>query len=100
MGLSLKEAARRSGLTDTIIYRIERDEIAEPSASAVSALCKLYGLPVVDVYKRLGWLSEEDLASYALCFPQADKLDLLEKQHVQSEIDFLLRRKDGTKNDL
>lgn len=69
MGLSLKEAARRSGLTDTIIYRIERDEIAEPSASAVSALCKLYGLPVVDVYKRLGWLSEERLSLLCLVLP-------------------------------
>ncbi len=91
-GESLKTVAERTGLTDTLIMRIERDEIKEPSASAICALCHYYKLSLVTIYKKLGWISDTDLADYKSIFKGCEGLSEEDRQHIQSEINYLSKR--------
>jgi transcriptional regulator with XRE-family HTH domain len=52
-GLSLKEAAKLSGLTDSKILRIENGVIKEPSPTSVKKLCVLYHIPDLGSKTRL-----------------------------------------------
>jgi len=94
-GLSLKEAAKGSGLTDSKILRIENGLIKEPSASSVKSLCDLYGLSTVSVFLEAGWIGTKDLKDYQLVFKGVDSLSEEEKKHVQEEIDFIAKSREG-----
>jgi transcriptional regulator with XRE-family HTH domain len=93
-GMSLKGVAEATGLTDTVIFRIEAGEIKEPSPNALKVLCNFYDFPVLEIYKKLGWIGEEDLSIYKKCFDGVDNLSDEERNHVQEEISFLVSRKD------
>lgn len=93
--LSLKEAANKSGLTDSKILRIENGAIKEPSASSIKSLCDLYGLSTVSVFLEAGWIGTKDLKDYQLVFKGVDSLSEEEKKHVQEEIDFIAKSREG-----
>ena len=96
-GLSLKEAATLSGLTDTKIQRIENDAVVEASPSAIKSLCSLYETPVIPIYLELGWISQGDLENNSYCFDGASRLNQEERQHIQEQIVFLLNHRRSPK---
>lgn len=96
-GLSLKEAAMKSGLTDTKIQRIENDLVKEASPSAIKSLCGLYGINVVEVFLKLGWIDRKDLKDYTFVIKRADQLTDKELDHLQKESDFMISYHKETK---
>jgi transcriptional regulator with XRE-family HTH domain len=96
-GLSLKEAAKLSGLTDSKILRIENGVIKEPSPTSVKKLCVLYHIPAVELFIQAQWLDAGDLETYKLAFKGVESLNPEEKDHIQQEINFILRNKEDAR---
>lgn len=96
LGLSLAEAASKTGLTNSIISRIENGKVKEPSPSAIKALCSLYGLRVSRLYALYGWLANEQEADGVL-FERVNELDSSDIAFVQQTIDYLANSRKGQK---
>ena len=96
--LSLAEVASKTGLTNSIISRIENGKVKEPSPTAIRELCSLYGIPVTRMYVLYGWLSACDETNRVL-FDNANELDSRDVAFIQQAIDYLVEMKRGRKND-
>lgn len=62
-GLSTSVLAERTGLTRTIVLRIEHGDVEKPSPHKLAALANALSLPLSDIYSRAGYtgLSEVQL---------------------------------------
>ena len=59
-----------------------------------SRLCKAeYGVPVVPLFIMAGFLETSDLEEYRSGFKNTSMLDLDEKNHIQDQIDFIIKKK-------
>lgn len=88
LGLSLAEVAHKTGLTNSIISRIENGRVQEPSPSAIKSLCQTYKISVSRIFRSYGWLpSEEDLG--VCVFEHVDELCSEDLHLVQETIDHL-----------
>ena len=92
LDLSLKQVCVQTGITDSRLSRIENDA-AECPPSDLKKLAHLYGMSTVQLFLDAGYLDPEDLADYRRCFSGVSELDSEERDHIQAEIDFLLKRK-------
>lgn len=64
-GISTKELARRSGLIDTTIGRIERGETAMPSQDALIDLANALDLDLADLYVAARYMHPGTLPTFA-----------------------------------
>lgn len=63
LGISAREAARRSEMHVSSYLRIERGEQSRPSTQSLNALAEALELPASDLFAALGWLPEDELPS-------------------------------------
>ena len=92
LDMSLKQVCSQTGITDSRLSRIENDA-AECPPSDLKMLAHVYGMSTVQLFIDAGYLDPEDLEDYQRCFSGVSQLDAEERDHVQAEIDFLLKRK-------
>lgn len=93
LGLSLKAVTEKTGITDSRLSKIENGQLDCPGKE-LRLLAKAYDLPVVFVFLKAGYLIPEDLDEYKFVFKGIDQLDEDDRQHIQDEIDYIIRKKD------
>ncbi|WP_433683351.1 helix-turn-helix domain-containing protein [Nocardia sp. CA-119907] len=57
LSLTVREVARRSGLTTTTVSRIEQSTVSKPTPDALRALGRVLGIPTVDLFIAAGWMT-------------------------------------------
>jgi HTH-type transcriptional regulator, competence development regulator len=93
-GLSLKKTYEITGITDSRLSRMERGQI-DCTPDDLKKLAHLYNIQLIPLYVLAGYLNEEDIKEYQFVFQGASSLDFDEKQHIQSHIDFLNKKRKG-----
>lgn len=92
--LSLKKVHELTSLTDSRLSKIERGQI-NCTPDDLKKLARLYNIKLIPLYVLAGYLNEEDIQEYQFVFQGVSCLDDDEKQHIQSQIDFLIKKKKG-----
>lgn len=92
-GLSLKQVSEQTGITNSRLSKMERDQIP-CKIDELKQLIEFYKSPVIDFFKASGCLNQEDLDAYQRVFQGVDELSFEEKEHIQRTIDLLTRRKE------
>ncbi|WP_418582885.1 helix-turn-helix domain-containing protein [Holdemanella porci] len=92
-GYSQKQAAKKIGITDSRLSKMERDLNPCPPRE-IKELALLYNTPVIDLYISAGYLTVSDLDEYQMVFHGVENLDEKERSHIQEGINLLIRRKD------
>lgn len=92
-GFSQKQAAKKIGITDSRLSKMERNLNPCPPEE-IKKLADLYHTPVVNLYVAAGYLTSDDLNEYQMFFHGVNELDEIETAHIQQCIDLLIRRKD------
>lgn len=64
-GLSARELAKRSGITDSNVVRLEQGGIANPRPDTLKALADVLDLDLADVYSAAGYVQPKGLPSFA-----------------------------------
>jgi len=90
--LSLHQVTELTGITNSRLSKMERNEIVCP-ASDLMKLSKVYKISVISLYIDAGYLSPTDLPEYQSEFNGVSLLDAEEKAHIQNEINFINRKK-------
>jgi len=65
LGLSIREVARRSGVRDTTVMRIEQAAKANPRPETLKAIADTLGLDLADVFATIGYVQADGLPSFA-----------------------------------
>ena len=91
--LSQAKVFQQTGITDSRLSKAENgaDDILNPNE--IKKLASLYGVGTVKLYMMAGYLTVSDLEEYCSGFKNTDLLDADEKKHIQSQIDFIVRKK-------
>jgi len=91
-GLSLKQVNEGTGITNSRLSKIERGQIECPPRD-LRKLAQLYDIQAILLFIEAGYLHEEDVRDYKFVFEGVLELDETEREHIQSEIDFINNRK-------
>lgn len=93
LGLSLKAVEEKTGITDSRLSKIENGQRSCPGKE-LRLLAEAYNEPVVSMFLTAGYLIPDDLKEYQYVFHGVERLDSDERQHIQDEIDYMIRKKD------
>ena len=91
-GLSQKKVYEITGITDSRLSKMERGQI-DCTPGDLKKLAHLYSIRLIPLYVLADYLSEKDIEEYQFVFQGVSSLDDEEMQHIQTQIDFLNRRK-------
>lgn len=94
-GLSLYKVHRSTGITDSRLSKAENGAWNNLKLSEIKMLADLYEVPVIPMCLYAGLFSESDIEEYHSCFKNVSGLSNEDKQHIQSEIDYILKMKEG-----
>lgn len=94
-GLSLNKVYQETGITDSRLSKAENGAWSNLKLSEIRKLADLYEVSVISICLHAGFFSESDIEEYQSCFRNVILLDDEDKQHIQSEIDYILRKKEG-----
>ena len=89
-GLSQAKVQTQIGITNS---RLCRAENGADNILSAAELAVLYDVPVVPLFIMAGFLETSDLEEYQSGFKNTSMLDSEEKNHIQSEIDFIIKKK-------
>ena len=64
LGLSARELAKRSGINDSNVVRLEQGSIANPRPDTLKSLADVLALDLADVYAVAGYAQAEGLPSF------------------------------------
>lgn len=64
-GLDAQDVARLAGVTTSTVTRIEKAEIARPSADTLRAIGGVLGIPSSDLFIAAEWIPKEELPTFA-----------------------------------
>lgn len=92
-GLSLYKVYERTGITDSRLSKAENGAWCNLKLSEIRKLADLYEAPVISMCVMAGLFDESDIEEYHSGFKNVALLDDEDKQHVQSEIDYILKKK-------
>ena len=92
-GLSLYKVYERTGITDSRLSKAENGAWCNLKLSEIRKLADLYEAPVIPMCVMAGLFDESDIEEYHSGFKNVALLDDEDKQHVQSEIDYILKKK-------
>ena len=92
-GLSLHKVYEKTGITDSRLSKAENGAWCNLKLSEIRKLADLYKVPVIPMCMMAGLFDESDIEEYHSCFRNVALLDDEDKQHVQSEIDYILKKK-------
>lgn len=90
--ISLKDVYKKTGITDSILSRIEKGNTVEPAPSILRKLAVFYNIDLISLYKSAGYLTNKDLKVYQQFFSGIDSLSEEEKEYIQSGINLLNRK--------
>lgn len=91
-GLSLKRVYEITGITDSRLSKMERGQI-NCTPDDLKKLAHLYNIHLIPLYVLAGYLNEGDIKEYQFVFQGVSSLDDEEMQHIQSQIDFLNKKR-------
>ena len=97
--LSLKDVQEHCGVTDSKLSRLERGEGRDFSPLELKKLAQLYGVNVIPLYIKAGYLDESDLSEYQLIFENANLLNEEEHSSIQTQINLLTKGRQVSDND-
>lgn len=97
--LSLKDVHEHCGVTDSKLSRLERGEGRDFSPLELKKLAQLYGVNVIPLYIKAGYLDESDLSEYQLLFENANLLNEEEHSSIQTQINLLTKGRQVSDND-
>lgn len=63
--LTIKEVARRSGMTDSNVLRIERGDIPQPRPETLKSLADVLGIELSDLFSLAGYVQPKTLPSFS-----------------------------------
>ena len=86
-GISLKDLSKKVGATDSILYRLENNQIPTNFSKIFRSLANYYGINVITLYLKSNLITQEDLNNFI--FKNCDELTKEEIKHIQDEIDFI-----------
>lgn len=92
-GLSLYKVYERTGITDSRLSKAENGAWCNLKLSEIRKLADLYEVPVIPMCMMAGLFEESDIEEYHSGLKNVALLDDEDKQHVQSEIDYILKKK-------
>ena len=92
LNLSLQQVTQLTGITNSRLSKMERNEITCP-ATDLMKLAKTYNISLISLYLDAGYLTPSDLPEYQSEFIGVSLLDDDEKRHIQEEINFINRKK-------
>jgi transcriptional regulator with XRE-family HTH domain len=75
--LSQSEIARRANLANSTISRIEKDQTADPPLETLARLAPHYGVGVLELWDRAGYMSRADADSLVELLSQIAPLALV-----------------------
>lgn len=85
--MSLKDLSEEIGVTDSILCRLENDQIPTNFSRIFKSLANYYGINVITLYLKSNLITQEDLNNFI--FKNCDELTKEEIKHIQDEIDFI-----------
>lgn len=91
-GISLKKVYQTTGVSDSILSRIENGTAREPSPFDLRKLANFYNVSLIGLYKKAGYLTDTDLNSYQHFFSGIDALSEEEKAYIQNGINLLNKK--------
>ena len=94
-GISLKDLSEEVGVTDSILCRLENDQIPTNFSRIFRSLANYYGINVITLYLKSNSITQEDLNNFI--FKNCDELTKEEIKHIQDEIDFINLQKNKYK---
>ena len=92
-GFSLYKVYEKTGITDSRLSKAENGAWCNLKLSEIRKLADLYEAPVIPMCLMAGLFDESDIEEYHSGFKNVALLDDEDKQHVQSEIDYILKKK-------
>ena len=92
-GLSLSEVHKRIGITNSRLCKAENGSDNILSALDLKKLSMLYDVTIIPMFIMAGFLDVSDLEEYRSGFKNTSMLDLDEKNHIQDQIDFIIKKK-------
>lgn len=63
-GLSVRELARRTGVSHPYLSQLETGSHNNPSLDTLRKICKQLDVDYIDFFVRIGYITEEDIKSY------------------------------------
>ena len=91
--LSMQTVFRETGITNSRLSKAENGAWNNLKLQELKKLADLYETPVIPLYLKAGLMDEADIEEYCSGFRNVDLLNEEDKQHVQSEIDYIVKRK-------
>jgi transcriptional regulator with XRE-family HTH domain len=96
-GLSLYKVYECTGITDSRLSKAENGAWSNLKLLELKKLADLYEKPIIPMCLMAGLFSESDIEEYHSGFRNVALLGDDDKQHIQSEIDYILKKKEGRK---
>ena len=91
-GLSLKDVQKKTGISNSVLSRIENDKKQSGASPIVlRSLSKLYGCSLIGLFIMADYLDDEALSSYEQVFRNSDLLPDDERKNIQEQIDLFTK---------
>ena len=91
-GLSLKDVQKKTGISNSVLSRIENDKKQSGASPIVlRSLSKLYGCSLIELFIMSDYLDDEALSSYEQVFRNSDLLTDDERKNIQEQIDLFTK---------
>ena len=92
-GLSLYKVYESTGITNSRLSKAENGAWSNLKTSELKVLADLYETSAIHLCIIAGLFAYEDIEEYNAGFRNIALLDDEDKQHIQSEIDYIIKRK-------
>lgn len=94
-GLSLYKVHQSTGITDSRLSKAENGAWDNLKLTELKMLADLYEVSVIPMCLYAGLFGESDIEEYHSCFRNVGALNDEDKRHIQSEIDYIIKMKEG-----
>lgn len=91
--ITLNDVFNATKITNSRMSKAEKGDAGNLKYFELRKLALLYDVSVIQIYMRAGLLDESDLEQYCSTFKDVGQLDEEDKKHIQSEIDYILKKK-------
>lgn len=93
--MSIREVEKKTGISNSYLSQLENDKVKEPSPNILYALSKAYGIPYIDLMKKVGYLvpKESQKSVDGIALSVIEGLDEEEIEKVKSYIRFIRMEK-------
>ncbi len=93
LGLSLNDVYQKTGITDSRLSRLEKDNYSEPAASMLKALANEYKVSAVELFIKAGYLDYDAIDISSQVFHGVEKLTDEDRKHIQGQIDYIISKR-------